>query len=316
MARIAVNGVELNVTLLPQRRGQGGAPIIFVHGLAASQAFWYMAGAPVLSRFGPCTLYDLRGHGKSAMPESGFGVTSMTGDLLGLMDALELPAAHVVAHSFGGMIALLAALRQPDRIRSLVLADVRVRPLQQTLEFPARIIPPRLAERLERIGISVQAVERQDDGIDYLNTVARVQLEAGEEADELLRELYRHPQLFRSRKNAAKWLALAERASFVEELKNGESFTAEDLHTLSQPMLVLYGGRSTTAASAHALGRLCEKATVVRLPEAGHFFPVSNPRLFLKPTARFLRAVNDGRIDAFLMARSEIVDQPGPEEAD
>lgn len=292
MARVAVNGVELNVTLLPQRRGQGGVPIIFVHGLAASQAFWYMAGAPVLSRLGPCALYDLRGHGKSSMPESGFGVNSMAADLLGIMDALEVPAAHVVAHSFGGMVALLAALRQPERILSLVLADVRVRPLQQSLEFPARSIPPKLAERLERLGISVQAVERQDDGIDYLNTVAKVQLEAGEEADELLRELYRHPQLFRTRKNAARWLELAERASFVEELKNGESFTADDLRQLRQPMLVLYGALSTTAASANALGRLCERATVVRLPEVGHFFPVSSPRLFLKPTARFLHAVN------------------------
>lgn len=314
MARIAVNGVELNVTLLPKRRGQGASPIILVHGLAASQAFWYMAGAPVLSRLGPCTLYDLRGHGKSGLPESGFGVSTMAADLLGLMDALDLPPAHVVAHSFGGMIALLAALKRPERIRSLVLADVRVRPLQQTLEFPARSIPPRLAERLERLGISVQAVERQDDGIDYLNTVARVQLEAGEEADELLRELYRHPQLFRSRKNAAKWLALAERASFVEELKHGESFTAEDLRTLHQPMLVIYGGRSTTAASAQALGRLCDGATVLRLPDAGHFFPVSNPRLFLRPTLRFLRAVNGGSIDAYRRAQPDMAGDPSASE--
>lgn len=295
MPRIDVNGVQLNVTLLPQRRQQGGTPIVFVHGLAASQAFWYMAGAPLLARLGPCTLYDLRGHGKSGMPESGFGVVTMAGDLLGLMDALDIAKAHVVAHSFGGMVALLAALKQPDRIKSLVLADVRVRPLQQTLDFPARNIPPRLAGRLERLGIALQAIERQDDGIDYLKTVARIQLEAGDDADELLREIYRHPQLFRTRRNAEKWIALTERASFVEDLRHGESFTPDDLTRLAQPILAIYGGNSTTGPSARALARLCPNAILHQVPDVGHFFPMSSPRLFLRPTARFLRGVEAGR---------------------
>ena len=295
MPRVEVNGVVLNVTSLPRRGRSDGLPIVFVHGLAASQAFWYMAGAPLLARLGPCTLYDLRGHGKSGIPDQGFGVTSMAGDLLGLMDALDIGQAHIVAHSFGGMIGLLAALRQPERIKSLVLADVRVRPLQQTLEFPARKIPPRMAERLERLGIGVQAVERQDDGVDYLKTVARIQLEAGEEADELLREIYHHPQLFRTRKNAEKWVALTERASFVEDLKHGESFTPDDLARLTQPILAMYGSNSTTGPSARALVRLCPNAILHEVPDVGHFFPMSNPRLFLRPTARFLRAVNAGR---------------------
>lgn len=294
MPRVEVNGVRLNVTQLPQR-GQDGKPIVFVHGLAASSAFWYMAGAPLLAKLGPCTLYDLRGHGKSGVPETGFGVTTMADDLLGMMSALDIESAHLVAHSFGGMIALLAALKQPERVASLVLADVRVRPLQQKLELPARNIPPRLAERLEGIGIELQAVSDQDDGIDYLKTVARIQLAAGEEANDLLREIYHHPQLFRSRKNAEKWVALTERASFVEDLKHGESFTARDLSRLTQPMLVMYGGKSTTGPSAQAVARLCPNAILHEIPDVGHFFPMSNPRLFLRPTARFLRAVNGGR---------------------
>ncbi len=294
MPRIEVNGLTLNVTQLPQR-GQGGLPIVFVHGLAASSAFWYMAGAPLLARLGPCTLYDLRGHGKSALPDSGFGVTTMADDLLGLMTALQIEKAHLVAHSFGGMIALLATLKDPERVKSLVMADVRVRPLQQKLELPARTIPERLAGRLEKIGIEVTDVSKQDDGIDYLKTVARIQLAAGSDADDLLREIYHHPQLFRTRKNAEKWIALTERASFIEDLQKGESFAPRDLAQLTQPMLVIYGGNSTTKPSARALARLCPNAILHEVPDVGHFFPISNPRLFLRPAARFLRAVNAGR---------------------
>lgn len=295
MPRIEVNGIVLNVTHLPQERGQGGTPLIFVHGLAASSAFWYMAGAPLLTRLGDCLLYDLRGHGKSAVPDEGFGVTTMAGDLLALMDQLDIPRAHLVAHSFGGMISLLAALKAPERVASLVLADVRVRPLQQKLELPARKIPPRLAERLEGIGVEMQSISDQDDGIDYLKTVAKIQLAAGDEANELLREIYHHPQLFRNRKNAEKWIALTERASFVEDLKHGESFTAGDLKALTQPMLVMYGTKSTTGPSAQAITRLCPNSILHAVPDVGHFFPMSQPRLFLKPAARFLRAVNAGR---------------------
>lgn len=296
MPRIEANGVRLNVLQLPQR-GEGGHPIVFVHGLAASSAFWYMAGAPLLARLGPCTLYDLRGHGKSALPDSGFGVTTMIEDLLALLDELNIERAHFVAHSFGGMVALLAALKAPERITSLVLADVRVRPLQQKLEFPSRNLPARLAGRLEEIGIEVQSIEDQEEGIDYLNTVARIQLAAGEEADELLREIYHHPQLFRTRRNAEQWLALAERASFVEDLEHGDSFTPKDLAELTQPMLLIYGGASTTGPSARALARLCPNSILRELPGLGHFFPMSKPRQFLQPVARFLRAVNSGRMD-------------------
>lgn len=296
MPRIEVNGVTLNVTHMPQQgRRAAGPPIVYVHGLAASQAFWYMAGAQLLSRLGEGLLYDLRGHGKSGLPESGFGVTTMADDLIGLLDALDVEQAHVVAHSFGGMIALLAALKQPERVRSLVLADVRVRPLQQTLDLPARNIPPKLAGRLKEIGIELQALSDQDDGIDYLKTVARIQLAAGDEANDLLREIYRHPKLFRNQRNAEKWISLTERASFVEDLKHGESFQPRDLAKLTQPMLVLFGGASTTGPSARALARLCPNAILHEIPDVGHFFPMSQPRLFLRPTARFLRAVNAGR---------------------
>jgi 3-oxoadipate enol-lactonase len=67
--------------------------------------------------------YDLRGHGGSSSPATGYGVQDHTGDLLRVMDALELPSAVLIGMSMGGGIALSAALSNPDRVARLVLAS-------------------------------------------------------------------------------------------------------------------------------------------------------------------------------------------------
>ncbi len=291
MGRIAVNGVTLNVTELPQRarRRRQGTPIVLIHGLAASSAFWYAAGAQFLSLLGPCLAYDLRGHGKSESPETGYSVTAMMGDLEALMDDRGIDEAHLVAHSFGGMIALLFALRHPDRVKSLVLADVRIRPLQASVEVEVQKLPPAIERQLSDLGIDVEAISRADDGIDYLKSVARIQVAAGNEATDFLTALYRHPRLFRTRKTAQKWIDLTERASLVTDLKTETAFRAGDLRRLDLPILILVGERSTTLPSAEALARLCPQAVLKVVPKVGHFFPMSHPKLFLQPTLRFLR---------------------------
>ncbi|WP_372884159.1 alpha/beta fold hydrolase [Shimia sp.] len=300
MSFVSVNGVRLNVVEMPQRsrRRKPGLPIVLVHGLAASSAFWYAAGAPALSLLGPCMAYDLRGHGKSARPDSGYSVTDMAQDLEALMDDRGIERADLVAHSFGGMVTLLFALRHPERVRSLVLVDVRVRPLQATVDVKLPRVPPGVARRLEALGFDLEALARADDGMDYLNFVARIQLEAGpEEAAGLLKALYRHSLLFRTPKAARRWIELTERASLVADIQGDDPFDRADLRRLQQPVLTLVGGRSTTLASARGLARICPQATLKVVPDVGHFFPVSKPKLFLQPTLRFLHAVARNEAD-------------------
>lgn len=296
MGKVIVNGLSLNVTDIPaipgQRFGAGQTPIVMIHGLAASSAFWYLAGAPNLAMFGPVLLYDLRGHGKSETPPSGYGVGSMADDLGALLDARGIERAHLVAHSFGGMIALLYALRHPERVESLALIDVRVRPLQGSLSFTRPEIKPGVARRLAALGIDVTEMSKSDDGIDYLKSVARIQIAAESDADEILGALYNHPRLFGSRRNAERWIKFVENASLVSDLAEEMTFGPQDLRRLTHPMLIMPGEKSPTVQSARALARLCPAAVLRVVPGVGHFYPMSSPELFLRPTARFLRAVN------------------------
>ncbi len=296
MSRIESHGVMLSVTDLPRRPGrrtrQPGLPVVMVHGLAASSAFWYAAGAPILSLMGRTVLYDLRGHGKSDVPDSGYGVASMARDLEALIEKLGLTRYHLVAHSFGGMIALTQAMRHPDQVASLTLVDVRIRPIQSKISIPVADIPPAVERQLADLGIDAGKLNQAGDGVDYLRTVARIEIEAGDRAAGLLAAVYRHPKLFRNRRNAERWIELCERVSLIADLAEEPSFTAADLAKLKVPMLILVGGQSNTLPSARELARLCPHAVFHEVPGVGHFFPMSKPRAFLRPTMRFLHLAN------------------------
>jgi pimeloyl-ACP methyl ester carboxylesterase len=66
---------------------------------------------------------DLRGFGASDRPGS-YELAAHVGDLLGVLDRLEVPAAHVVAHDWGAAIGWTLAALAPDRVRSLAALSV------------------------------------------------------------------------------------------------------------------------------------------------------------------------------------------------
>ena len=107
-------------------RGKG-EPVILVHGLGSSARMnWEMPGAMAeLAKHYQVIAFDNRGHGQSAKPqaEDQYGL-QMVEDVVRLMDRLNLPKAHVVGYSLGGMIALKLLTLHPDRVRSAVLGGM------------------------------------------------------------------------------------------------------------------------------------------------------------------------------------------------
>jgi len=110
------------------------APMLLVHGAAASHLVWGMQ-ARALGEITRTVALDLPGHGRSQPP----GRSTMEGYrdvLLGLLDALGFNRAVVVGHSMGGGIAQTLALSQPDRVAGLGLigTGARLRVLPAILE--------------------------------------------------------------------------------------------------------------------------------------------------------------------------------------
>lgn len=98
-----------------------GTPILLIHGLAGSSLTeWYQV-APKLATDHRVILVDYRGHGLSARSDLRFEVAEAADDLVGVLDALEVNQVDVVGYSMGGVIAQALALRNPGRVRKLVL---------------------------------------------------------------------------------------------------------------------------------------------------------------------------------------------------
>lgn len=107
-----------------------GEPVVLVHGSASDVRTWDGL-APLLSTRFRVIRYSRRHHwpNDAPTPDAGYSMARHLDDLLTLMDRLELPATHLVGHSYGAFLSLLAAIRRPDRVASLVLAEPPVVPL-------------------------------------------------------------------------------------------------------------------------------------------------------------------------------------------
>ena len=102
-------------------QGDAGArPIILLHGYSDSWFSFSRVLAP-LARDGRVFALDLRGHGKSDKPESGYLMQDLAADVLAFMDAKGIFRATIVGHSMGTLVAQQLALAAPSRVSHLVL---------------------------------------------------------------------------------------------------------------------------------------------------------------------------------------------------
>src|SRR5215213_1206291 len=115
----SVNGLNIHY----QQAGSGPDAVL-IHGLTGDLSIWFLCRAmQALSQSRRVTAYDLRGHGYSDAPPTGYTSADHAADLFALLDELKIERATLVGHSFGGVIALHAAVLRPDRVDALVLSD-------------------------------------------------------------------------------------------------------------------------------------------------------------------------------------------------
>jgi pimeloyl-ACP methyl ester carboxylesterase len=94
---------------------------VFVHGLGSSSCF-YKTIIPQLQSVTRCIAVDTPGSGLSELGKSEQSITSISADVIGLIDHLSISEKVVmIGHSMGGIVASEIAATYPDRVRGVVL---------------------------------------------------------------------------------------------------------------------------------------------------------------------------------------------------
>jgi 3-oxoadipate enol-lactonase len=100
--------------------GGDNPPAMLIHGVGADGTSWDQIAAAMSPDFRVLRL-DLRGHGRSGHIEGPLTIDDFVRDVVDVLDARAIPAAHIIGFSLGGMIAQGIALHHPDRVQRLVL---------------------------------------------------------------------------------------------------------------------------------------------------------------------------------------------------
>jgi len=255
---IEANGVELCTGPFGD---PGHPPVLLIHGIGASMLWWDEGFCRRLADEGRFVIrYDHRDTGRSVTYEHGrpgYTGADLDADAVGVLDAYDLGAAHLVGVSAGGGIAQGVALDLPDRARSLTL-------ISTTAVVPiGRDLPPP-TDQFGRF-VSTARVDWSDPGsvIEYLVDYQRV-LAGGERPfdEAAFRDLARR-DVERARDFAA--------AQNHDLLHHGEQ-SREPLTSISSPTLVIHGTADPMFPIGHgeALAEEIPDARLLRLEGAGH----------------------------------------------
>ncbi len=243
-----------------------GPDVVMIHGLTGNLAVWHLHIVPALWDHFRILTYDLRGHGYSEITPAGYTADDMAGDLVELLDVLDIRQPYLVGHSYGADIALYAAHRCPERVRQVIaiepalpaLIRLRSRDDWEGWDYWVKV--------LEESGLTVPKERRSD-----MNYLLRLSLEVPK----------RWGPLNGLPRNARPFLRLLETTTVSQDYDTVGTLTLESIERIQTPVLLIDNETSAFLGTYHYLLAHLPHATGVLLPrtELGHFGPLEQPEL-------------------------------------
>lgn len=258
------------LTLHVRERGADGSartPVLLIHGLFGSSANW-QGIARRLGNDRRILMPDLRNHGSSPRDER-MDYPSMAADLGRLLDEQGLERAHLVGHSMGGKAAMWLALTLPDRVASLVVADIA------PVTYPARF------EALLDSLLSLPLGEIRDRRDAHERLAPRIP--QSPVRDYLLQNL--------TRERGGPWRWRVNLPVIAAAMHAILGFPDPGGRQFAGTTLFVYGGASGYLAAEH-LPRIRELFPLARLraiPDAGHWVYADQPDTFVAAVSGVFR---------------------------
>jgi pimeloyl-ACP methyl ester carboxylesterase len=236
-------------------------PVLLIMGTGASMLWWEEGFCRLLANGGRFVIrYDHRDTGRSVTYQVGrpeYSGADLVADAAGVLDAYQVPVAHLVGVSAGGAFAQLLAFGHPDRVASLTLISTTpVRSGDRTLPSPSHAFGE---------FVSTASVDWSDaeSVIDYLVDYSRMLAGGERRFDEApVRDLVgrdvRRARNFAARQNH-------------DLLSEGET-PSWTLSSIDAPTLVIHGTADPMFPTEHgrALARDIPGARLLPLEGAGH----------------------------------------------
>jgi 3-oxoadipate enol-lactonase len=113
----------MSVTVHHQLDGPSDAPALVMTGSLGTSLEMWDEQVPALAEGFRLVRYDKRGHGRSPVPPGPYSIEDLGGDLLALLDRLEIERASLCGLSIGGLISIWVAINAPERVERLVLSS-------------------------------------------------------------------------------------------------------------------------------------------------------------------------------------------------
>jgi pimeloyl-ACP methyl ester carboxylesterase len=97
--------------------------IVLLHGMGAASSSWNAVTSPLVASGRSIFAPDLLGYGQSPAPSSSYGIEEEVAHLVRLLDARNIDALHLVAHSYGCLIGLYLRNALDTRVKRLTLIE-------------------------------------------------------------------------------------------------------------------------------------------------------------------------------------------------
>jgi pimeloyl-ACP methyl ester carboxylesterase len=268
MPEVTANGIRIHY----EDEGKG-PPLVLVSGLSYGAWTWRWV-APLLAVAHRVICPDNRGVDGSEKPPGPYTTAMMAQDLLGLLDALQLPPCGLVGLSLGGFIAQEAVLARPDRFERLVL--------MATNFGGKKALPP--------TPLALEAMTNREGG-------ARAIAERGLKVNVSAGFAEKHPdraeEYFRYRDPVG-----MTADSYRAQLLAGATHDAEArVSGLKLPVLILQGDQDLVVppGNAELLKARIPQAEVRMVEGAGHLLPMERPEEVAEAMRYFLSAASFSR---------------------
>ncbi len=257
--KVKINDINVAYSV----HGKTGPWLIMSHSLGCTQAMWEHQIAD-LSLDYRILCYDTRGHGTTDATSAPYALDMLADDALGLIDYLAIEKVTWIGFSMGGMIGQTFALKYPERVSALVLADTTSEHTTTPLSMWNERI--RVANEQGMEPLVQPAIDRwftESFRAQQPATVAKV------------------AHMIRNT-SVAGWSGCCAAIAAVN--------TTNRLHEIKCPVLVMVGEYDigTPLSAALVLHRNLERSTLVVISDAAHMTDVEQPRQFNRAVKMFL----------------------------